>query len=424
MVRTIQSVFDGLILQVKEYGSREPTIELYRNVYGSLVNRCNKNGGELYTDLLPGEFLKKAEENFEAGKHCYEYFRLTKRAIRLLDTYARTGKADFSIRGNNKKYVPSPEHQRLISLILDENKLANDARVEMDTIMRHFFCLLEEASAEIYSVDDSVLFKFIKIAADTKKGTMYRVVRAVKLISEHLKKHGIVELKADFTMLQSKSAPVRMIAPYTLDEIGRIMNCIDSGTPYGMRDRAIMLLALETGLRAIDIIKLRLSDIDWKSADVHVAQSKTNEPLTLPLGGIVMNALADYILQARPGSESDIVFLSLKSPCKPIMASCSLGAIIEKYCKLAGVEKKPFRSFHSLRRTFATELSASGVPLPTISQLLGHKSFKEARPYLTYDRTQAAFCAMGFDGIPITGGIYFAKALEPPFLPLESGGEK
>ena len=424
MGRTIQSVVDGLILQIKEYGSREPTIELYRNVYGSLINHCNKKGGELYTDLLPDDFLKKAEENFETGKHCYEYFRLTKRAIRLLDTYARTGKADFSIQVNNKKYVPSPEHQHLISLILDENQLANDARIEMDTVMRHFFCFLEEASVEICSVDDSVLFQFIKVAADTKQGTMYRVVRAIKLISEHLKKHNIVELKADFTMLQAKSAPVRMIAPYTLDEINRIMSCINAETPYGMRDKAIMLLALETGLRAIDIIKLRLSDIDWKNADVYVAQSKTNEPLTLPLSGMVMNAVADYILQTRPESDSNIVFLSLKSPRGPIKTSCSLGAIIEKYCKLAGIEKKPFRSFHSLRRSFATELSAAGVPLPTISQLLGHKSFKEARPYLTYDRSQVTFCAMGFDGIPITGGIYFAKSLESPLPLLEGGGEK
>ena len=424
MRRTIQSVFDGLILQIKEYGSREPTIELYRNVYGSLINHCNKKEGELYTNLLPDEFLSKAEENFKSGKHCYEYFRLTKRAIRLMDTYARTGKADFSNQGNKKKYVPSPEHQRSISLILDENQLVNDARVEMDTVMRHFFCFLEEATVEICSVDDSILFQFIKVAADTKQGTMYRVVRAIKLISEYLKKHNIAELKADFTMLQSKSAPVRMIAPYTLDEIDRIIGCVDVETPYGMRDKAIILLALETGLRAIDIIKLRLLDIDWKNADVDIAQSKTDEPLKLPLSGMVMNAMADYILQIRPESDSNIVFLSLKSPRKPIKNTCSLGAIIEKYCKLSGVEKKPFRSFHSLRRSFATELSAAGVPLPTISQLLGHKSFKEARPYLTYDRFQITFCAMGFDGIPITGGIYFTKLLESPLPLLEGGGEK
>jgi hypothetical protein len=83
-----------------------------------------------------------------------------------------------------------------------------------------------------------------------------------------------------------------------------------------------------------------------------------------------------------------------------------LDGIIEKYSATAGVEKKPYRSFHSLRRSFATELSAAGVPLPTISQMLGHKSMDEARPYLSYDRTQILFCAMGFDGIPIASGIY------------------
>ena len=424
MERTIQGVVDGLILQVKEYGSREPTICLYRNVCGSLINHCNKKGDEQYTNLIPDEFLKKAEENFENGKHCYEYHRLTKRTIRLLDTYARTGKADFSRRGNHKKYVPSPEHQVIIKMILDENKLVNDAWLEMDRIMRQFFCFLEDASVEISSLDDNILFQFIQIASATKQGTMYRVVRAVKLISEYLKKHGMAKLKAEFSMIQAKSAPVRMIAPYSHDEISQIMGCVNVETPYGMRDRAILLLAFETGLRAIDIIKLRQSDIDWRKAEVYVTQSKTSEPLTLPLSGMVMNAVADYILKTRPESDSSNVFLTLKSPRKPFASSCAMGSIIEKYCVLAGVEKKPFRSFHSLRRSFATELSAAGVPLPTISQLLGHKSFKEARPYLTYDRSQIFFCATGFDGIPITGGIYACASAELPSAFLEGGDEK
>jgi integrase len=202
------------------------------------------------------------------------------------------------------------------------------------------------------------------------------------------------------------------------------MECIDVETACGIRDQAILLLAFETGLRAVDIIKLRRSDIDWRNAEVHVAQSKTGKPLTLPLGGMVMNAVADYILKARPARDSDKVFLCLKSPYEPLSTTCSLGAIVEKYCTLAGVEKKPFRSFHSLRRSFATELSAAGVPLPTISQLLGHKNIKEARPYLTYDRSQTLFCAMGFDGIPVAGGIYASLTAEPPLGLMEGGGGK
>jgi integrase len=305
---------------------------------------------------------------------------------------------------------------------MDDNHLVNDARTEMDTVMRHFFCYMEEAAISVPDLSDNMLFRFIHIAAETKKGTMYRVVRAVKLISEYVKRHRMAELKADFSMIQLKSAPIRMIPSYSRDEISRIMGCVNAETPRGIRDRAILLLAFETGLRAVDIIKLRNSDVDWKNAEINITQSKTKKPLTLPLNGTVMNAVADYILNARPESESSEIFLCSKSPYKPFLHSCALDGIIEKYEKLADVDKKPFRSFHSLRRSFATELSVAGVPLPMISQLLGHRGIEEARPYLTYNKPQTSFCALGFDGIPVTGGIYASALAEPPPVLLEGGG--
>ncbi|MCL1976453.1 MAG: tyrosine-type recombinase/integrase [Firmicutes bacterium] len=221
-----------------------------------------------------------------------------------------------------------------------------------------------------------------------------------------MKKYQMADLKADFSMIQMKSAPVRMIEPYSRDEISKIIGCVDIESPIGIRDRAILLLAFETGLRAVDIIKLKQSDIDWRGAELHVIQNKTNKPLILPLNGTIMNSVADYILVARPKSGSKEIFIRSKSPYTPFKTSCALDGVIEKYCALSGVEKKPYRSFHSLRRSFATELSAAGIPLPTISQMLGHKNVDEARPYLSYNRPQTLFCAMGFDGIPISSEVY------------------
>ena len=415
MERTIKDVISGLVLQIKEHGYREPALDMYSNVYQSLINHCNRKGGELYNNQIPNEFLSKAAECFENGLHCNSYYRFIKRAVRLLDTFARTGKADFSRSNIPKKYVPSLEHQDLINKILNENRLVKDAFFRRDRIMRHFFCFLEEASIEISSVDDNTLFLFIQTASATKKGSMNRVIRAVKLISEYLKKHKMTKLRVDFSMIKLKSAPVRMIAPYSRDEMNRMIDSIDLKTSIGVRDHAILLLALETGLRGIDVIKLRLSDINWKNAEVHIIQSKTNEPLSLPLSGAVMNAIADYILKVRPESFFHEIFLSSKSPYRPFSTTPSLNEIVEKYCLLAGIEKKPLRAFHSLRRSFATELSIAGVPLPTISQILGHKSIKEVSPYLSYDRKQILFCAMGFDEIPIIDGIYVSTSSPDTF---------
>lgn len=120
-----------------------------------------------------------------------------------------------------------------------------------------------------------------------------------------------------------------------------------------------------------------------------------------------MNAIADYVLKARPECSHDEIFLTVKGPVKPLdKRHYALTNISDRYFTEAGVEKILGRGFHSLRRSFATELSEAGVPLETISQLLGHKSIDEDKPYLSYNREQVAFCAIGFDEIPLTTGIY------------------
>src|SRR5690606_25851605 len=98
----------------------------------------------------------------------------------------------------------------------------------------------------------------------------------------------------------------------------------------GKRDTAIIMLAFDTGLRAIDITRLCLGDIDWLSGEIHIVQSKTKRPLSLPLHASVMNAVADYILEARPKSTSKEVFLRTLSPYRPLKGATALDGIIEK----------------------------------------------------------------------------------------------
>ena len=129
----------------------------------------------------------------------------------------------------------------------------------------------------------------------------------------------------------------------------------------------------------------------------------------MPLNGSVMNSLADYILLGRPEvSYSTKVFLTITNPAHPLANGSVLTFVLDKYCRIAGIEKKPLRGFHSLRRTFATELSLQGVPLGEISDMLGHRQISSDKPYLSYNRDQIAFCSIGFSEIPLTGGIYGA----------------
>ncbi|WP_298839822.1 tyrosine-type recombinase/integrase [Clostridium sp.] len=64
------------------------------------------------------------------------------------------------------------------------------------------------------------------------------------------------------------------------------------------------------------------------------------------------------------------------------------------------------KSFHALRRSMATWMLESDIPLSTISQVLGHKSMNSAKPYLSMSERKLFECALGFESIPIEKGIY------------------
>lgn len=400
---------DELIESVREHGIREISLEQYCVVCNRIAQKAEAiGGGGAYTPELTKEYLMSEEKRLSEGEICPEYLRFQKRVVRMMDSLAVYGKVDFSRSIPKSGYVVSDEETLFVKAVLDENTLTDEAKTEMDTIIRHIIVFLKSNGKSVSDVTDQDLFRFVTEELPvTNSGSAGRTLRGVKYFSDYIKKHGISSLELDFSQLTVKGQHVKAIQPFTREEMNAILNAIDRTSPLGTRDYAILLLGLETGLRGIDIRSLRLSDVDWRQGKIRIRQQKTSEPLILPIGGEVMNALADYILTARPETDYEEVFLTVKGSAKPLSRrKYSFTGMIAKYSALANVEHIPQRGFHSIRRTFATELSLADVPLETISQLLGHRRISEDKPYLSYNRDQIAFCAMGFDEIPLLSGTY------------------
>ena len=111
----------------------------------------------------------------------------------------------------------------------------------------------------------------------------------------------------------------------TDEEFNRIINVIDRSTAAGKRDFAIIQLSASTGLRACDVIHLRLKDIDWRKGEINLIQKKTGRNVALPLVSDAANALQDYILNGRPTVDTDIIFLRIMPPFVPISDAASVG---------------------------------------------------------------------------------------------------
>ena len=175
-------------------------------------------------------------------------------------------------------------------------------------------------------------------------------------------------------------------------EQGMVVAACTSGQ-VSERNAAITLLALVTGLRACDIIGLRLADVDWRGATIGIVQQKTGNPLTLPLPALVLGKLADYVLRERPATADEHVFVRVPAPHIRLADHASVHTVITRTFRAAGMaDARAGTRF--LRHSTATGLLRAGVPLPTISAVLGHASEDSCSDYMSTDRERMLQCVL------------------------------
>jgi integrase len=172
-------------------------------------------------------------------------------------------------------------------------------------------------------------------------------------------------------------------------------------TRTGLRDKAMILLALRLGLRKSDIINLKFGNINWHEDRIAFAQKKTGVAVSLPLLPDVGNAIAEYILEARPASDSEFVFLRAHAPYHALV-DCS--HLLERY--LTGMSKSdcPRFGMHILRRTLATSMLRAGVARSVISAAIGQTDPNSVDVYLSADVERMRECALPLDGIECERG--------------------
>lgn len=279
--------------------------DAYHRVSLNILKVANEMGVTEYSD----EFASKCKAVL--AREIPQCYRTTiNRILRIIGELAAEGSADYTADYSQRgKYHVSEPIQELIEKILDHHAVRGRERKNLDTIIRHFFVYSSEKGLTTDELSDQTLMDFIsEELPKTNRHSMDRAMAAIRCMSAYFKSVGKDRFSRDFGQLKVKGNSTRAVPPYSKDEICRILDVIDTGCVSGKRNYAIILLSYETGLRGIDIRSLRLSDIDWKTGSISICQSKTSVPLTVYISGRVMNAIADYILNARPECDLKEVF--------------------------------------------------------------------------------------------------------------------
>ena len=163
----------------------------------------------------------------------------------------------------------------------------------------------------------------------------------------------------------------------------------------------MFMLAVVTGLRAVDIMRLKLTDVDWRKGEINIIQAKTGQSLQLPLTADIGEALQDYILNGRQQVNEPEVFLRFNPPYRAFADAVVIGDIYDEYRKAAGYKRTAFdgKSFHSLRRTVGTNLVTSDISLELAAQILGKIKPESMKKYIALDVDHLKECALDFSDI-------------------------
>jgi site-specific recombinase XerD len=168
-------------------------------------------------------------------------------------------------------------------------------------------------------------------------------------------------------------------------KVEALINSCDTTTPTGIRDRAILLLLARLGLRAGDVMRLRIDDIDWQQGSLRVC-GKGRRVAKLPLPQDAGDALLKYLTEVRPDVAIAKIFLRSMAPCRPFVeSSTGISTIVRRALVRAGIDDAPSRGAHMLRHSAATILLRSGMPLAAIGAVLRHRSIDTTARYAKVD---------------------------------------
>ena len=167
------------------------------------------------------------------------------------------------------------------------------------------------------------------------------------------------------------------------ESVQRIIDACDPDRPDGARDRAILLLLARLGLRGGDIVRMRVSDIDWAGARLRVA-GKGRREVRLPLPQQVGDAILAYLRGRHSVVACDRVFLRARAPWRPLAVSSCVSDIVRRAIVRAGVST-PTRGTHLLRHSAATAMLREGISLPSIGIVLRHRSVETTAHYAKVD---------------------------------------
>lgn len=160
-------------------------------------------------------------------------------------------------------------------------------------------------------------------------------------------------------------------------EIKKLFAGLTIDSASDLQTYVLVQLAYTMGLRSKEISRIRLDDISFRTQQLKICDRKATNPLELPMPEHTVNAVAAYLIAARPQSEHRHVFLTRLPPFRP-MSPNSVARHITQAMKNASLPSTAYW----LRHTYAQNLLEAGCSIFEIKEMLGHDKIESTKLYL------------------------------------------
>lgn len=210
-----------------------------------------------------------------------------------------------------------------------------------------------------------------------RPSSLARNVASLRSFYRMLREHGLVESNpAELLTLPKRPRSL----PHVLrpDELAMLLDRIPASTPLDLRDRAMLELAYASGLRAEELVTLRLDSVEFDSEQVRV-EGKGSKTRLVPVGEPALRALRAYLERARPALAHDGEQALLLSKSGRPLSTSDVRRRLRVWSLRAGLGGAVHP--HALRHSFATHLLNGGADLRAIQELLGHSSISTTQVY-------------------------------------------
>ncbi len=271
--------------------------------------------------------------------------------------------------------------QKWIDVFLLDRRSQNNAKGTIDFYkckLQVFYNFCQKVKIEkVLQIEPSHIRNFLIFLQENghNSGGVHSFFRSIKVFLRWFENEYEPEnWKNPIQNIKAPKNPTKLLDPVNIDDVQKMIDFCPKNDFFGIRDKAIFLCLLDTGLRAQELLSINIRDVDFFSGEIHILEGKGRKKRLVFLGSKSRKAFRAY-LRIR----TDVKDALWLNKSRDRLQYWGLVAMINRRAKEA---KVPPPSLHSFRRWFALTCLRAGMDVFSLQELMGHSDLQVLKRYL------------------------------------------